>query len=199
MSRKRGFRLRDEKAKATRRKILEAATHLFARQGFHKTTMWDIASSIEMTTGAIFHHYATKDDLLNAVVDELDKEMDPYIIYLRSSDKISSDGVRNLVQMMADRFHDQPDTIICLSSLATEFSGTDHAIIPKVRKAYDRFVDSFAACIKHHPNVSNPRATAIAFIAAMQGIGVQALLRNGQDSIDALVEGFLSMLSEWQS
>ncbi|GAB4271288.1 MAG: hypothetical protein Kow0092_25950 [Deferrisomatales bacterium] len=197
MSREGRSNLKEEKARATRKKIIEAATHLFARQGFHKTTMWDVASSIKMTPGAIFHHYATKEALLNAVVDELDKEMDPYVAYLDEHPQLSSRDLSELARMMVRRFHTQPDAIICLASLATEFGGTEDPIVPKVRKAYNRFVEAFTRSIEGHSKVRNPRATAISFIAAVQGMGVQALLREGQESLDELVDGFLNILAEW--
>ena len=41
--------LHEERARATRRKILVEATRLFARQGFHKTTVSDLARAIGMT------------------------------------------------------------------------------------------------------------------------------------------------------
>jgi len=66
----------------TRKRILETATHLFARLGYHKTTIQDIAYHIGMTTGAVFHHYSSKPDILEEVVEELNHSFDSYIEYL---------------------------------------------------------------------------------------------------------------------
>ncbi|MGB9723694.1 MAG: TetR/AcrR family transcriptional regulator [Chloroflexia bacterium] len=57
-----------------RRRILEAALDLFARQGFHRTSTRQIARRAGVAEGTIFNHFPTKKDLLVAaaaqVVDE---------------------------------------------------------------------------------------------------------------------------------
>jgi AcrR family transcriptional regulator len=54
MSRK-GYNKKETQARATNKKILMAAAELFARQGYHKTTITDIAQAVNLTSGAVFH------------------------------------------------------------------------------------------------------------------------------------------------
>ncbi len=49
-----------------RRRILEAALDLFARQGFHRTSTRQIARQAGVAEGTIFNHFPTKKDLLVA-------------------------------------------------------------------------------------------------------------------------------------
>jgi AcrR family transcriptional regulator len=59
---------RRERQKAeTRERILQAARELFVRDGIEKTTMRAIASAIEYTPTAIYHHFRDK----NALLEEL--------------------------------------------------------------------------------------------------------------------------------
>ena len=55
----------------TRQKILEAARHSFARRGYDATTNKDIAEEVGITTGAIYHYFASKADLYVAVYEEV--------------------------------------------------------------------------------------------------------------------------------
>lgn len=60
---------RKRKALVRREQIIEAAITLFAQQGFDGTSTKQIASSIGITEGLIFHYFPTKFDLLNAVLE----------------------------------------------------------------------------------------------------------------------------------
>ena len=56
----------------SREKILNAAQALFAEKGFHKTTTSEIASSAGVAEGTIFKNFSNKENLLFALVDEID-------------------------------------------------------------------------------------------------------------------------------
>lgn len=49
--------------------ILEAARDLFSRQGYHKTTMPEIAKAAGVSVGLIYYHFASKADILVAIVE----------------------------------------------------------------------------------------------------------------------------------
>ncbi len=178
----------------TRKRILEAATHLFARLGYHKTTIQDIAFHIGMTTGAVFHHYNSKTDILDDVVAELDQSFAQYIRFLEKSHADYNTMIHGIMEIFMDRFYNQPDTIIALASLAAEFSGIRGPVIIKVQSAYDRFVDAFEAAMNRICPQPTNRAAAICFISALQGLALQALVRDGQIELDDLVNGFLSLV-----
>lgn len=57
------------RALATREKILEAAARLFALKGYHDTKLEEVRQAAEVTTGAFFHHFGSKEDLGFAVLD----------------------------------------------------------------------------------------------------------------------------------
>ena len=56
---------------ATRRKLLEAAFHEFYRRGFQAGSLTAIVDGAQVTKGALFHHFASKQALGHAVVDEM--------------------------------------------------------------------------------------------------------------------------------
>jgi TetR/AcrR family transcriptional regulator, transcriptional repressor for nem operon len=57
------------RALATREKILKAAARLFALKGYHDTKLEGVRLAAEVTTGAFFHHFGSKEDLGFAVLD----------------------------------------------------------------------------------------------------------------------------------
>jgi AcrR family transcriptional regulator len=181
---------------ATRKRILDTATYLFARLGYHKTTIQDIAYHIGMTTGAVFHHYNSKTDILEEVVEELNHSFDQYIEFLDQEHTDYTRMIHGMMDIFMDRFHNHPDTIIALASLAAEFSGIRGPVIVKIQAAYDIFVNAFEKALdKIKPKKTN-RAAAVCFISSLQGVALQALVRDGEMDIDDLVAGFLCLVTD---
>lgn len=60
-----------ERKQARRRKLLGAATRLFARKGFHATTVPMIVAAAGSSTGAFYLHFRNKDDIFAAVLESL--------------------------------------------------------------------------------------------------------------------------------
>ena len=60
-----------EEAQKTRSRILASALSLFVKNGYERTTFTDIAARLKMTKGAVYWHFATKETLLVALVEEM--------------------------------------------------------------------------------------------------------------------------------
>lgn len=50
-----------------RLQIIEAASRLFARQGYHSTSMQEIADASGVAKGSVYHHFDSKEDLLLSI------------------------------------------------------------------------------------------------------------------------------------
>lgn len=53
-----------------RSKILQVATRRFAEFGFAATTVRQIADDVDILSGSLFHHFATKEEMLHEIVRE---------------------------------------------------------------------------------------------------------------------------------
>jgi TetR/AcrR family transcriptional regulator, repressor for uid operon len=56
-----------------KRRILDAAERCFARMGFHRTTMQDVAAECGMSPGNLYRYFSSKDDVV-AGMAERDRE-----------------------------------------------------------------------------------------------------------------------------
>jgi AcrR family transcriptional regulator len=195
-TKKEAINKKEAKRIATRKKILETATHLFARIGYHKTTIQDIAYHIGMTTGAVFHHYSSKADILADVMAQLNHSFDQYIEYLDPPHTDHKTMIKGLVEIFLDRVLNRPDTIIALASLTVEFSGMRGPKILKTQAAYDRFVMAFEKALDRISKKKTNRAAAICFIAGLQSVALHSLVRDEEMDIEDLVEGFISLIAE---
>ena len=58
-----------------KKQILEAALRLFARQGFHATSIQEIVDDVGMAKGSIYFYFKSKDDLLASIVEYYGEQM----------------------------------------------------------------------------------------------------------------------------
>lgn len=66
---------RDEAKAGTRRRVLDAAMEVFAREGYHAARMDAIAEAAGVSKGALYFHFAGKVELFSALVDEFAAEL----------------------------------------------------------------------------------------------------------------------------
>ncbi|SIO62558.1 transcriptional regulator, TetR family [Bradyrhizobium erythrophlei] len=64
-----------ERRAATTEAILKAGRRLFGEQGFAATTMDDIAEAARVAKGAVYHHFATKETVFEAVFDQVSRDL----------------------------------------------------------------------------------------------------------------------------
>lgn len=77
---KRGvFMPRNKYPEETVQKILDAALHLFLKKGYEQTTILDIVKNMGgMTRGAFYHHFKSKEEVLDALGDKLFFDNNPF-------------------------------------------------------------------------------------------------------------------------
>ena len=55
----------------TRQRIQDVALELFAEQGYEKTSLREIAESLDVTKAALYYHFKTKEEILVSIFDDL--------------------------------------------------------------------------------------------------------------------------------
>jgi AcrR family transcriptional regulator len=68
-------RTRDEARALFRNAILDAAEAIFAESGFHGARIQDIAARARIAVGTVYNHFAQKEDLLAALLEERSEEL----------------------------------------------------------------------------------------------------------------------------
>jgi AcrR family transcriptional regulator len=64
-----------ERRAATTEAILKAGRRLFGEQGFAATTIDEIAEAARVAKGAVYHHFATKEAVFEAVFDQVSRDL----------------------------------------------------------------------------------------------------------------------------
>jgi AcrR family transcriptional regulator len=64
------------KTGATQRRILDAATEVFATRGFSAATMADVVAGSGASIGSIYHHFGGKNELFLAIFEQMANAVD---------------------------------------------------------------------------------------------------------------------------
>ncbi|MFC5633484.1 TetR/AcrR family transcriptional regulator [Streptomyces bullii] len=64
-------RVSQEHLDARRRQILDGAALVFARNGFHATSMQDVLKEVGLSAGAVYRYFSGKEELIGAIVGEV--------------------------------------------------------------------------------------------------------------------------------
>jgi AcrR family transcriptional regulator len=116
-------RTQAERTRASREKIIEAATELFSQQGFRGAKMADIAKAADLTEPGLLHHFPSKTALLTAVLAERDRANDErFHIYLAGENQ---DLLASLLKL-AEHNETVPGLVQLFTILAAESIQEQH-------------------------------------------------------------------------
>jgi len=90
-----------DRSRATRERLLEAALESLAEVGWHGTTVVAVAARAGVSRGAAQHHFTTRDDLVRAT---LDRVFDDFAENLRrrAGDQLGQDRMLAGIESLAD-------------------------------------------------------------------------------------------------
>ena len=72
-----------------KRQIADIAIKLFLKRGVSGTSMRDIANAVGVTTGSLYHHFRSKDEIINLTLDRGPRSVDMLREYRRSLGDVS--------------------------------------------------------------------------------------------------------------
>jgi AcrR family transcriptional regulator len=100
------------KGEDRKQRILDVAQRLLTRNGWRNTTLAQIAGEAGVTPAGLLHHFESKEQLLNAVLDARDADDDSHAD--RSGDLMAE------IARVADRFTRAPDMVGTFTVLLIE-------------------------------------------------------------------------------
>lgn len=86
----------ERRGEARKREILDTAEQLFAANGFDNTSTNDIINAVGIARGTLYHHFTSKEDILDAVIDRINDAM------VRDAKKIAGDKQIPLLNRLTD-------------------------------------------------------------------------------------------------
>ena len=82
-------------------KIIEIGEEKFFKEGFHKTTMDEVASELRMSKKTIYKFFPSKNDLVKAIAKQFMGNMKSRIVPTLNSDKNAIEKLEELMKILA--------------------------------------------------------------------------------------------------
>ncbi len=153
-----------KKGEVTRQAIEDAALGLFMEQGYHATSMRQIAKRANHPLGGIYNHFANKEEIFEGII--IDKH--PYRRILPAILAAQGDTVeeffKNAFHIIASELEERPEFVKLMFIELVEFRGKHGALLlkeiaPKILPVFEKVVKS-----RKNLRVTNPALLLRSFI-----------------------------------
>jgi AcrR family transcriptional regulator len=185
-------RLSPARAAARRQQIIDAALICFAERGFHKATLRDVVRASGLSPGSIYSHFASKEEIVYAVVDARHQRD------LRNLERAANaDTLDQALRLLAEAFFPASDREEdrAWRRLAVQLwaeSNHDRTLLSLVREGFDtprRKLTQLLRRAKRRGDLAQevePGITARVLIAAFQGVTLQQTWGESMDPSSAV-------------
>ena len=158
----------------TRERIVEAADDLFYRQGFDHTSFSDIAEAVHISRGNFYHHFKTKDDILDAVIALRLENTKIMLDGWEAEGATPEQRIRSFIHMMVDN-RDKIMAYGCpVGTLCTELAKLDHGAQNEAKELFTLFRDWLQQQFEQLGRYKDADALAMHLLARSQGVSTLA-------------------------
>lgn len=160
------------KGEDRRQRILAVAERLLARNGWRTTSLAQIAKEAGVTPAGLLHHFESKEQLLNAVLDARDADDEGHADY-RSGDLVTE------LRRVPERFQRSPELVGTFTVLLVENIAPDAPLHDRMYKRYQAAVNIIAEIIKRGQSEGRYRQD---FDAPSKAVEILAFI-NGMETL----------------
>lgn len=163
-----------ELSEIRREQILEAATKVFASQGFSDARMDDIVEVAGLSKGAVYWYFKSKEDIILTILERfLGRGLDQLERFLETDQ-----SARARLLAIASRFASEVEDILPIMPIAYEFyalATREEKIRRSFKDYFDKYQDLFETLIrqgieKQEFKEVDPQMVAIELIGLLEGL-----------------------------
>jgi AcrR family transcriptional regulator len=187
------------KGEVTRLAIEDAAISLFLEQGYHATSMRQIAKRAHLALGGIYNHFTSKDEIFEAIIIDQHpyKKILPLILAVEGN--TAEEFFRNAFQIVIRELGKRPEFMNLVFIELVEFKGKHGSVMlreiaPKVLPIFEKVIRNMKGL-----RVKNPAVLMRSFFGMIISYFItEMIIANSvvsklmpKDSADAYIDIFL--------
>ena len=172
----------------TEERIVRTAERLFAQRGFASTGMRAIAKAAQVSIGAIYHHFKSKEDILERIIrDELDRRRQ-VVAELKAAGLPVKDQIQKMVEMHFSLLKDKRNSA---RLFFRERFDPSFSLRTRIQELYDEVAIFIAEVIGEgiaagEIRPCQPLVTAYAILGMMEAVSLRIFA--GDDTAALLME-----------
>lgn len=182
--------------KKVRRSIVEAASSIFSRYGYRKTSMDDIAKAFGMGKASLYYYFKGKEDIFEAVVVHEADLLRASLIEILASRQDARLKLKNYILVRMNSLRKLSNYYNAIFS--SDLSHFD--FIERIREKYDaEEVHTIERILKEGARtrtfrVENTELAAIAITTAMKGLEIPLFWKKMDKGVESRLNDILNML-----
>jgi AcrR family transcriptional regulator len=187
------------KGEATRLAVEDAAISLFLEQGYHATSMRQIAERARLALGGIYNHFSSKEEIFEAIIIDQHPYKKILPLVMEAADNTTEEFFGNAFRVVIHELGQRPEFINLMFIELIEFKGKHGKLL--LREIGPKVIPVFEKVIKARKDlrVTNPALLMRSFFGMILSYFVtdlfisDSILRKlmPKNSADAYVEIFL--------
>ncbi|MEV6174922.1 TetR/AcrR family transcriptional regulator [Streptomyces sp. NPDC051954] len=180
-------RTQEQRRAETERRVLDAAMALIARSGSRAVTLAEVGEAAGYSRGIVYHHFGSRERLLEAVVDEAQRFDVP---------AYQGDGLDHLVRIIEAYLRNvvrRTPSARAFLQLWGEAIAADPVLAPLFARRDADFRQLLANVVRQgvadgsiRPD-TNPAAAAVLIVALVRGTGLQLIAQPPVRNVPALI------------
>lgn len=123
----------------TRERIIRTADDLFYRRGFEHTSFADIAEVVKISRGNFYHHFKSKDDILDAVVRSRLVGTRQMLAQWEAAEVHPRERIRSFIEILVNNRSRILKYGCPVGTLCTELAKLEHSALPEANKLFTLF------------------------------------------------------------
>ena len=160
--------------KTTRDHIVEAADQLFYRQGYEHTSFSDIADVVQISRGNFYHHFKSKDEILDAVIKARLASTQKMLEGWEIDGKQPADRIQSFIHILVANRVDIKRYGCPVGTLCTELAKLNHVSQAEANKLFTLYRTWLCRQFTLLGRAADSDALAMHLLARSQGVATLA-------------------------
>jgi AcrR family transcriptional regulator len=188
-----------KKGERTRLAIEDAAIELLMEQGYHATSMRQIAERSKLALGGIYNHFKSKDEIFEAIIVDKHPYKKVLPLILAAEGETMEEFLGNAARVIINELTSQQYYVKLMLIEIAEFNGAHGAalikeIAPKILPVFERLVKSRKELRVAHPAILMRSFIGMVLSYMLTDIVIsQSILKNlmPKNTLDAYVDIYM--------
>ena len=180
----------------TKEIILDVATNIFSKFGFHKTTVDEIARAAHKAKGSVYYHFKSKEELFQGVIDKEFQVLRGELIKAIDSGNNAKEKLANYITVRMKTLDKLTNFYDALKNDYLNYLN----FIGEIRERYDNEETILIKSIltggvnNDEFEINNVEITAPAILTALKGLEMPFFLENKYNELESRLNELISIL-----
>jgi AcrR family transcriptional regulator len=191
-------------------KILKSATRLFVKKGYKGTSVAEIMKAAGLTSGALYCHFNTKEDLTRHIISLFEeKYLKNMKAFIENAGGSPLEKIENMLRFDIHFAGENPELCLFMTIISAEMIGSGGRLGTHLKKSYQQWRDFVSDILEQGKqsgelkDTMDPRLLALVIMGVHDGVLLHFRMNRGLIDVKSYTAHFRNLIMSgvkgWQS